>query len=356
MNKRPTTVAPPSSPCRSLRVVASGICSSLGYTAQATSCALRAGMDHFQESYFMAPNGQALLVARLPDTTHGGAQRLGLWMNYALADCMAHAPDDVGAIENIPICFLTSEPSRPHSELEDYAASVRALHQLLKIDIHTQSLAYAGGRAGVGTMLLKVKETLQNSKPATPYMLLMGVDSLLNAANINQLVAEERLLYPGSPAGLIPGEAAAALLLEWAPASRSGLHISGMGFDRAQGRPDGSVPSRARALSRAMRQAMQQAGITTHDLSFRLSDQNGEAFFAKEAANAITRVTEAGGPTLSTLTTADGTGEIGSATGPLMLAWLHHTMARADGPGSYGLIHLANDMGERCALTVRWQP
>lgn len=104
-----------------------------------------------------------------------------------------------------------------------------------------------------------------------------------------------------------------------------------------------------------MRAAMDEAGITTNELSFRLSDQNGEAFFAREAANAFSRVTAPGGPTARTLTTADCTGEVGAATGPLMLAWLQHTLARPDGPGPCGLVHLANDMGSRCALTVAWR-
>jgi 3-oxoacyl-[acyl-carrier-protein] synthase I len=310
-------------------------------------------MDHFQESYFVAPGGQPILVASLPDKTHGGAERLGLWMKYALADCAAQS--GIQDISNYPICFITSESSRPHSELDDRLDSVRVVQELLNTTVHPQSVIYAGGRAGLGPALMKAIELLQSSQANFTKVMLLGVDTLLNAASINQLVAEERLVFSGSGLGMIPGEAAAAVLLELAPRQSPGLHITGIGIDQAEGRPDGSVPSRARALSRAMRQAMQQAGITTDSLNFRLSDQNGEPFFAKEAANAFTRVSEAEGLTLRILTTADGTGEIGAATGPLMLSWLHHTMGRHDGPGSNGLIHLANDLGERCALTVRWQ-
>ena len=310
-------------------------------------------MDHFQESYFVAPGGQPVLVAKLPDNTHGGAQRLGLWMKYAVADCAAQRPEQ--DLSDCPIFFLTADASRPHSELDDRLDSVRAVHQHLNMKIHPQSLAYGGGRAGLGPVLRKALEVLKNPDAKVSKVLLLGVDSLLNAATINQLVSEERLLFSGSGLGMIPGEAAAAVLLELSPPKSPGLHIAGIGVDQAEGRPDGSVPSRARALSRSMRQAMEQAGITTNDLHFRLSDQNGEPFFAKEAANAFTRVTEVAGPTPRTLTTADCTGEVGAATGPLMLAWLHHTMGRIDGPGPRGLIHLANDMGERCALAVHWQ-
>lgn len=301
----------------------------------------------------MAPGGQPVLVAQLPNNSLGGAQRLGLWMKYALADCATQAKEQ--DLNDCPIGFLATDASRPHSELDDRLDSIRAVHQHLNTKVHPQSLAYAGGRAGLGPLLLKVRELLQSPKAGFSRMLLLGADSLLNAANINQLVSEERLLFSGSGLGMIPGEAAAAVLLELAPPQTPGLHITGIGVDQAEGRPDGSAPSRARALSRAMRQAMGQAGITTNNLHFRLSDQNGEPFFAKEAANAFTRVTEWAGPTPRTLTTADCTGEVGAATGPLMLAWLHHTMGRTDGPGPCGLIHLASELGERCAVTVRWQ-
>lgn len=334
-------------------MVAGGICCALGYSAHATSCALRAGMDHFQESGFVSPGGQPLLVAQLPDSTLGGSLRLGLWMKYAVADCATQSQEQ--DLSKCPILFLAADASRPHSELHDRLDSVRAVHEHLSIDIHPQSLAYAGGRAGLGPVLLKALEMLRDREAKVSKALLLGADSLLNAAMINHLVSEERLLFSGSGLGMIPGEAAAAVLLELAPPQSPGLHIAGIGVDQAEGRPDGSMPSRARALSRAMRQAMGQAGITTDDLHFRLSDQNGEPFFAKEAANAFTRVTELAGPAVRTLTTADCTGEVGAATGPLMLSWLHHTMGQPDGPGPCGLIHLANDQGERCAITVRWQ-
>ena len=90
-----------------------------------------------------------------------------------------------------------------------------------------------------------------------------------------------------------------------------------------------------------------------NDMSFRVSDQNGEAFFAKEAANAITRCAEDAGTIPAVLSTADCTGEIGAATGVLMLAWLAEYLQHDDSPGSQGLIHLASDEGQRTALVVQ---
>jgi 3-oxoacyl-[acyl-carrier-protein] synthase I len=92
-----------------------------------------------------------------------------------------------------------------------------------------------------------------------------------------------------------------------------------------------------------------------NDLTFRISDQNGEAFFAREGSNAMTRVAPVGGSKVPLLTTADSIGEVGAATGPAMLAYLYQTMPHIDSPGHCGLLHLANDNGLRSAVVVRYQ-
>ncbi|EHP67505.1 hypothetical protein EAZG_00426 [Escherichia coli TA249] len=47
------------------------------------------------------------------------------------------------------------------------------------------------------------------------------------------------------------------------------------------------------------------------------------------------------------------TGEVGAASGPLMLAYLASVMSRTDGPGKKGLLHLSADNGQRAAAIVR---
>ncbi|WP_252515894.1 hypothetical protein [Escherichia coli] len=58
------------------------------------------------------------------------------------------------------------------------------------------------------------------------------------------------------------------------------------------------------------------------------------------------------GELLSYIIGAD-TGEVGAASGPLMLAYLASVMSRTDGPGKKGLLHLSADNGQRAAAIVR---
>lgn len=338
-----------SQPAAHLHVVGAGICCALGYNARAVDCALRAGMDHFQESEFVTANGQPVRVARLPDTESWGAERLSQWMAHAVNDCLHHA----GPLKDpaLMVLMLSAESKRPGIEERSAVQAAVLSSKLLGVPLSAQSTVWQGGRAGLGTVLQQAHELLQLGQ--CQQVLLLGFDSLLNAQTIGHYLQAERLLVPDNRDGFIPGEAAAAVLLELAAPDTSGLHILGWGQGDEPGRPDGSVPSRAMGLSQAMGAAFAQAGIDCNDLAFRLSDQNGEAFFAREAANAITRVAQDGGTVPMVHTTADCVGEVGAATGPLMLAWLHHLLSRADGPGECGLIHLANDDGLRSAVVVR---
>lgn len=336
---------------RPLSVLAAGICCAVGHTAAAASCALRAGMDHFQESHFRVDGGKAIAVGRLPESDRWGADRLALWLNQAVQDCIGQV--DEFSPDQTPVYMLTADSTRPYSDELAQFATIEAVRALLPFAVHPSSQVFAAGRAGLAQALRHAHSLFESS--SIERVLVVGVDSFLNAPTINHYLAQDRLAAQGGMGGFIPGEAAAAILLQAGDADKPGLRITGWGIDVAEGRIDGSVPSRARALARAMRRAMSVAGITTNDLAFRLSDQNGEPFYAREAVNALTRVSEPGGPQLPTLTTADCTGEVGAATGPLMLAWLHNYLAHRDSPGKTGMLHMANDDGERCAVTVRWQ-
>jgi 3-oxoacyl-[acyl-carrier-protein] synthase-1 len=207
------------------------------------------------------------------------------------------------------------------------------------------------GRTGLGTALLEAARMLALGECSQ--VLVLGVDSYLNAADIGSLLHEGRLFVPGNRNGFIPGEAASAVLLRPAPLSAPGLHVRGVGVDHEAGRHDGSVPSRGQGLSRAIRAACEMASLTPAALQFRASDHNGEQFFANEASNAVTRVMFGSGADLAHLTLADKLGEVGAAAGVAMLAWLWAHMGQREwSPGACGMLHLASEGGARCAVVL----
>ena len=130
--------------------------------------------------------------------------------------------------------------------------------------------------------------------------------------------------------------------------------ITGAGVAREEATFEGPTPNRAVGLSKAIRQALACANIAPHLLQFRMNDLNGEQYFAKEAANAYTRIMADHSVLLPLLHIADCVGETGAAAGPLSLAYLSQIMGEADGPGKLGLLHFANDHGLRAACVAQY--
>lgn len=337
---------------QALRIVAAGLCCAVGYHLEAATCALRANIDHFHESEFLTQKGERIVVARLPEADIWGQSRLARWLELAIKDCLQHSPSlDT---REIPVVWLAPEPDRHGVTLSWWTDVFNEVTATLGLQFHPRSGVMAIGRAGLCAALERVSDLLNTEN--CPAAMLIGVDSYLHAATINHYLKADRLLVTGNSDGFIPGEAAAAVLLTTARATDPGIKVIGYKNGHEVGRRDGSVPCRAQGLSDTIRAVLTSSQIPYKSLNFRVSDQNGEVFFAKEAANALTRVAPRGGHHLPVLTVCDCLGEIGSATGPAMLAYLSRLMPRPDGPGHTALLHLANDDGRRSAALVQYQP
>ncbi|WP_431257454.1 beta-ketoacyl synthase N-terminal-like domain-containing protein [Roseateles chitinivorans] len=344
--------APPQTlPFTPLRIASAGICCSLGYTLDTASVALQARLDHFQSSHFKTPRGEPLLVAQLPETRRWGGKRLGLWLQAALRDCLSNVSEVTP--DRLAVLWLAPGRLEVRHAAIDWGAIYQDACDALELRFHAESRILAQGRASLSVALERAHLLLQRSD--IDGVLVVGVDSLLDAPTIGRYLNEDRLLTPKNADGFIPGEAAAAVLLqrETAPSdARPSVHIVGHGRGIEAGRVDGSVPSRAQGLAQALRAALSSAALGYADLEFRCADQNGEAFYAKEASHAFGRIAPVGGDALELLTIADGVGEVGAALGPLMLAHLSRLMRHPLGPGACGILHLADDDGARAAAVL----
>lgn len=332
---------------RPMRIVTAGLCCSVGYNLVAASCAIRANMDHFQESEFVTVEGELIRVGRLPDSDVWGYARRVRWASFAIEECL-HKISNPNP-KDIPLIALLPKEHFPGDKdhIENFILDVENESSL---QFASGSKSIPEGRAGLTDALELASRLLSQG---AKHVMLIGSDSYLNAPTIEFYLNEERILVSNNRDGFIPAEAAAAILLEDVESDTVGIVIEGIGKAEERGRPDGSVPSRGQGLTDAVRSACESAGIHPTELTFRLSDQNGENFFAKEASNSFARL-QAGGIHAEHLTLADKLGEIGAATGPTALAYLSHVMDKNYfTAGTVGTIHLANDSGERNAVVVR---
>lgn len=349
-NKRPGTTGATRT-WRPLVIHAAGMCCAVGYHLAAASCALRAGIDHFRESPFIDQVGKSLLAAQLDLEDLWGPQRLAQIVNMAVADCTG-AGNVVDPASTVLI-LVAAERGRPHTDGDNFKQLYQECQALFASPFHAGSAVFPQGRAGIGDALWHAQTQLQHE--SVERVLLVGADSLLDAATIEHFLSEERLLCTDNASGFIPGEGAAAVLLGVANPSDTGLHINGVGTALEEAKPDGEIPNRAIGLTAAMRQALALAELPPNALDFRANDQNGETFFAKEAANAYARLMGEDGTGLPTVQVADCVGETGGAAPTLTLAFLSELMSRDDAPGTRALLHFASDEGQRAALIVEYR-
>lgn len=375
-----TTAPDAPGPFAPLEVLSAGLCCSVGHELAAANCALRANMDHFHHSRFTTPHGDRLLVAQLPDETLWGQPRLVQWLSLSTRECLATAelmqPGANIVGERCAVVILMPEQTAADDALSVRASAARMVRdtaQALGVEFHPASTALPGGRAAVAEGLQMASRWLaagQVDGHTLSHVLLLAADSLLDADRIDTLLAQRRLFCTGNLDGFIPGEAAAALLL--APAGRDNptpqrrLLITGAAHAIEPARWDGETPNRSTGLTQAVREACRSAqNVTPADLRFRLSDQNGETFYAKEATNAFTRLRSGASPAtnasgIAHLTLADKIGDVGAAHATAGLAWLwelrRHGQALPGDPFTPhwgpGLLHAAADGGLRAAVIV----
>lgn len=335
---------------QAMLVKTAGACCAVGYTLAAASCAIRAGMDNFQESDFVDHENEPLKVARLPYDNDWGTERLAVIAKKALKDCLKTVQDFQPA--QTAMILMAAEQGRPHTATERYNEIWYACTADFTEPFHPSSAINPQGRAGIGSALKLAQKLL--TERTVQRVLILGVDSFLNSATISHYLAAERLLTLANSDGFIPGEGAGAILLELPQAGGVGLHITGGAISKEEAIFPGGKPNLAIGLTQAMRQACEAANIRPSELKFRMSDQNGEQYFAKEMANAYTRLMADENVFLPMMHIADCVGETGAAVAVLSIAFQKTVMPRADGPGRVGLLHFGNDNGLRAALILRY--
>lgn len=183
-----------------------------------------------------------------------------------------------------------------------------------------------------------------------------GMDSLLHTPYLTQLHDASRLKLSTTPAGIIPGEAAACIAIETrAHAQRRGAKplakLAAVAVD-SEGAPlDLEKPCKGQALTRAIRQVLPAAqnGAAIHRV---YTDVNGERWRFLEFAIVNSRISNLFARGWQLHHPVDCLGDIGAAWVPAALCLATHAyQRRCAGPGCI-LITAAADAGTRAALIV----
>lgn len=333
-----------------LQIITTGMCCAVGYNTEAACAAMRAGMDHFRETLFTDYQGNLIIGAELYGIQHWGVSRMAWMFQQVLLECMDKNQHLIP--KETCLILITPELDRP----DNYAEWSQDIFQMCtqQHGFHGSSCALSLGKIGIIPALAYANQQLLNSD--INQVLIVGVDSFFTSSTISHYLNTQRLLTTDNEDGFIPGEAAGAIVVTLPNRQKSGLIINGMGQAEEPAHIlQDNYPNRANGLFQAICAANADCGSPLTNTLFHMSAIGNESFYFKEIELAISRSLEHKVADYPHIMLSSSLGEVGAASGPLILAYLSSVMRRSDGPGHKGLIHFSDDSGRRAAARVEWQ-
>ena len=175
--------------------------------------------------------------------------------------------------------------------------------------------------------------------------MIVGVGSLFDPETLTALDTAGRLKSEQNPDGFIPGECATAVLLErWPEAEKRGATpfaiVQGMGIGREPQSIASGEPSTGQGLCQAIEHACAVAGAST-GADWAVSDLNGESYRAREWGLVQGRLPALLNGMRTVWHPADCIGDVGAATGGLLVAMVARAFARAYAPAPRALVWAA---------------
>ena len=338
-----------------LAVKASGLISAVGFNAPASLAAIRSGIRNVRESNLWDSESSTYLAAgKVPlPQWWTGLGKLADLAAPAVLECML-AAGEVAAGE-IPVLLGVAPRSRPFRWPDLEAQILPEIEHRLEMRLHRDSAVVPADHVSVALALLRAGKLIESGRAR--YVIVAGVDSLLQHELKEHYLSQRRLLSPGNSNGFSPGEAGSAVLVSRATGAAGELQISGIGMAVETAGIESEEPLRAIGLTQAIRNAFDDAGLTYDDLDYRITDLNGEHYKFKEMVLAMMRFARKPKRQLFDLWhPIECTGDVGAAIGPMVLAVALDALRNDYGIGPTSLCTFGNDDGYRAAIIARGEP
>jgi len=309
-----------------ISLIGFGMRTPLGHHALQSAASWRAGLVRLTASSFLAgagTDGEGITAAEVPGV--GGdrpwtEKALDL-LTPAVMEALARARMmKLPARRTVQLYVATPALDRGGVSAESYAEWLSDLREL-------GVLPFAPARVEVvssdnaGALIALAQAVRDLSARKTDVAVVCGVDSFLCTDSLSNLAETGRLKTGDKASGLIPGEGAAALVLQRARESsaKAFAHVDAVHLEREPTPIGPEYPLEAKALSRALRAAV---GTHAGELSHIFADLNGERWRFLEWGLAETRCLEAVPHGWRLHHPADSMGDLGAAA-PLVAVGLY---------------------------------
>jgi len=329
-----------------------GLVTAVGLTAPQSCAAFRAKITNPTETRFIDSGGNWIMAHQVAlEQPWRGLTKLAKMAAMAIEEVLVDLPKK--QLSSLPLLLCVAEPGRPGrmAGLDDQLFTL--VQKELGVQFAPESALVAQGRVSVAVAMQQARILLAQRKSA--HVLVAATDSLLSWPTLSHYEQHDRLLTQRNSNGFIPGEAGGALLLGVDDGRADELICTGIGFAREQVDVASAGALRADGLSQAMKAALLDADSQLHDMDFRITDISGEQYYFKEAALALSRTLRQRKVGFDLWHPAECTGEVGAAAGTSVIAIARAACEKRYGRGLNILAHMANDAGDRAALSLHYR-
>lgn len=333
-------------------LITAGLVSPLGLDRASTCAAVRAQLSAFKESRFISRSGDPIVGAYVDALgVEAGHSRLLQLAGGALLPVL-ELLERRFEVERIPL-YLGLPESRPGiQETDDVLRDLAS-----ELGVRDVS-AWRAFHQGHGSALLALERAvIEISRGEQEICIVGGLDSYWQEDTLDWLDEQNRLITGTSLDGFTPGEGGAFIVVGSEQAARY-----------LQVEPEAYVVSVANArephprtqqgicigqgLTSAMRRVLQDAADGGAPPDWVLCDMNGESFRGTEWGYAYIRTGRLHRDPLEIWHPADSWGDVGAASGAMLLAQAMHVLAEGYGRGPRVLVWTASDGPSRGAVVL----
>jgi len=328
-----------------------GMVCPVGRSAAAACAAMRAGIDNFEELPYHDNRGEPIIGAVVPglDPNMTRKQRLTELLAAAVRECLGEKP--ACCPEQMAVLVGLAESWRPGSGSAWAEDILEDVQQKLNVNFHPAwRRAFPTGHTAGFAALQAAWELLQDHGVAA--CLVCAVDSYICAATLHWLDEHYRLKTPANQHALIPGEAAAAILLQ-REATNATVKVIGLGSGKENANVLSDEPLLGLGLTAAARAALAQANLGFHEIAWRLSDVTGEPYGFKELPLLEGRLLRVTIETQPVWHWAECIGDTGAAAGIAQLILADQAFRKGYAPGDTAICLTSSVSGDRFAAVLR---
>jgi 3-oxoacyl-[acyl-carrier-protein] synthase-1 len=336
-----------------------GMVTSVGLCLDQSCASVRASLSRFQESdvYHHATAGppewsaEPLVVAEVPGIDPD-EDRIRTLILSAVQDLIRNARLTRKDFAAAGLYASLPPASRPSKRLPD---SPQTLSKFLDRPMAPEQSPqiFCSGHGGAFLALQAAIADIKSGRYQS--CIVLAADSYFDAETLSVLLKARRLKGTDSSAGFIPGEAAAAILME-SPRdarrrqSRVLAIIEAVGTAQEMKTVLSEEVCQGDGLSDAIRAAVAEAGGGAID--WIACDLNGERYRAAEWGYCQTRLHSILGGALKVWHPADCLGDVGAATGAVLIALVAQAFEKEYAPSERCLLWASSDKGERAAAVI----